>query len=69
MEQEEAIKLLGSLFLVAEVLKVDKETREKIKTALNMAIKALQEQTHDKRTETHGVCLGRETSDGEEESC
>lgn len=54
MEREEAIKLLGSLFLVAEVLKVDKEKRREIKEACDMAIKALQEQTHDKRTETHG---------------
>lgn len=43
MTREEAIKMLSSLFLVAEVLKVDKEKRREIKDALNMAIKALQE--------------------------
>lgn len=44
MTREEAIKILNSLFLVAEVLKVGKEKRREIKEALNMAIEALSEE-------------------------
>ena len=50
MNNQEAIKLLGNLFLVVEVLKVDKEKRKEIKTALDMAIKALSESTGDTKT-------------------